>query len=311
MSAGQLFSLPGQFTLDTSSNLQAGAKLYFYVTATSTPKNVYQDRALTTPHANPVLADANGGFAAIWLNNDVLYRAVLKTSADVTLKTWDDIGPNSATDLTSPTLAGNNVFTGTTNKFSSAEPRIILDETDGGTDKRLWDFDIGGGVLKLRTRTDADGVGVDILTVTRGSGTAVTSIALGQTTTIGGNTAATVQTGSFVPAWTGFSAAPGGTVFWRLVGGVAFLQFGSSNTGTSNATTMTFTNLPAEVQPSTAAGPRGACFITDNSAVSIGAFGVTASGVMTFFLGTTPSASGFTNSGTKGFGSFTTLTYAI
>lgn len=66
----------------------AGAKLYFYITATTTPITVYQDAAMATPHANPVVADASGLFPPIFVEQDI-FKVVLKTSADVTIQTVD------------------------------------------------------------------------------------------------------------------------------------------------------------------------------------------------------------------------------
>lgn len=312
MSAGQLFTLPGQFALDSASNLQAGSKLYFYVTTTSTPKSVFQDRALGVAHANPVVADGNGKFAAIWLNNDALYRAVLKTSADVTQFTWDDLGPNSASDLASPTLAGNNVFTGQ-NKISAAEVRLLLDETDGGTDKRLWDIDIDGAVLKLRTRTDADGAGVTMLTATRGSGTAITSVNLQQTWQYQGNPLASVITGSFTATLTGMTAATTGLVFYRIAGGICTLYVEANITGTSNTTALTLTGLPAACQPVTTGQRDVICYgVGDNTQslqglATIDGTGAASPGTIAFTLFNTnvvanriQAGAVFTNSGTKG-----------
>ena len=59
----------------------AGAKLFFYETGTSTPKNTFTDSAGTTPNANPVIADANGVFGDIWI--DGTYKVVLKDKNDV------------------------------------------------------------------------------------------------------------------------------------------------------------------------------------------------------------------------------------
>lgn len=76
----------------------SGAKLYFYQSGTTTGITVYQDAALGTPHANPVVADSAGNFAEIFVNTDP-FKVVLKTSADVTLETIDAI----------PLLAGASV----------------------------------------------------------------------------------------------------------------------------------------------------------------------------------------------------------
>lgn len=89
-----IFTLPRQVPLTSSGGLLAGAKLYFYITNTTTPKNTYTDFAMTTPATNPLVADANGVFAKTYLLEDERYRITLKTSADVLIYTEDDIdGP--------------------------------------------------------------------------------------------------------------------------------------------------------------------------------------------------------------------------
>src|ERR1043166_2218547 len=60
-------------------------------------------------------------------------------------------------------------------RLSSTEPRPQFYESDQAADEKLWDFDVQAKVLTLRTRTDADGAGVSVFTVTRGTGTAVSS----------------------------------------------------------------------------------------------------------------------------------------
>jgi hypothetical protein len=66
--------------------------------------------------------------------------------------------------------------------WSNAEPRHLFTESDQGADLKTWDIDVNGGVLAIRTRTDADGAGVNVMTATRGSTTAITNIALGNAT---------------------------------------------------------------------------------------------------------------------------------
>lgn len=80
-----------KYTTDTLKALP-GALLYFYENGTSTPKVVYQDIALTTPHAHPVIADSAGNFPPIFL--DGTYRVELKNAAGVTQTGWpvDNIG---------------------------------------------------------------------------------------------------------------------------------------------------------------------------------------------------------------------------
>jgi len=70
----------------------AGWKLAFYTTGTTTPRNTYPTAADATagtnPNTNPVVADANGRFPAMWLA-DASYKVILKTNTDVVKTTRD------------------------------------------------------------------------------------------------------------------------------------------------------------------------------------------------------------------------------
>lgn len=178
-----LFYLPKAVPLTSSGSLMAGAQLFFYRTTTTTPQNVYTDLALTSPHNNPVVADANGSFPPIYLDTTAAfnYRSVLKTSGDVTQWTIDDI-PASPTDALVPTLAASNVFTGASNRFQGAEVRLTFFETDTGSNQGFWDIDINGAVWAWRTRTDADGAGKNIIVASRGTTTTLASVVYGNAT---------------------------------------------------------------------------------------------------------------------------------
>ena len=54
-----------------------GAKLYSYVTGTSTPTSLYLNEGLTTPATNPVIADESGRFPPLWANSNVSYKLQL------------------------------------------------------------------------------------------------------------------------------------------------------------------------------------------------------------------------------------------
>lgn len=89
----RIFNSPFVEVFDGNGNPMAGAKIYFYITGTTTPKNTYSDPDLAIGHvnANPVVADANGLFGPIYLAQDADYKAILKTSADVTVATRDPL----------------------------------------------------------------------------------------------------------------------------------------------------------------------------------------------------------------------------
>ncbi len=69
---------------DTDGSVGAGWKLAFYATGTTTPQNVYADSDLQTSLGAVVTADSGGKFVGIYLDPANSYRAVLKTSDDVT-----------------------------------------------------------------------------------------------------------------------------------------------------------------------------------------------------------------------------------
>lgn len=56
---------------------------------------------------------------------------------------------------------------------SEAGPRYILEETDQAADEKRWDLAVSAGDLLIRSRTDADGAGINALSFIRGVGTAV------------------------------------------------------------------------------------------------------------------------------------------
>ena len=102
--AGSIFVRPKAAPISSSGAPYAGAKYYFYATGTSTLQSIYTDSALTTPHANPVVADGTGTFAPIWLDPTKTYRAKLTTAAGVLLEDVDPVDSRA-------TAAGNIVVT--------------------------------------------------------------------------------------------------------------------------------------------------------------------------------------------------------
>jgi hypothetical protein len=74
---------------DTNGNPLAGGKLYSYAAGTSTPLNTYTSKTEGATNANPTILDSNGE-ADVWLGASA-YKFVLKTSADVTLWTVDNV----------------------------------------------------------------------------------------------------------------------------------------------------------------------------------------------------------------------------
>jgi len=67
-----------------------GGLCYHYVAGTTTPIETYSDVAMTAPHSWPVVALVDGTWPQIYLA-DGIYKIVIKTAADVTLYTVDNV----------------------------------------------------------------------------------------------------------------------------------------------------------------------------------------------------------------------------
>lgn len=98
MATGVLLTMPVLFSLNTATGSGpvtpiSGGLLQFYITGTTTPTPVYTSAALTTALPNPVVANANGQFPAIYLDPTVTYRAQYQNAAGAVIA---DIDPVSA-----------------------------------------------------------------------------------------------------------------------------------------------------------------------------------------------------------------------
>ena len=87
-----LFQLPKASPV-SAGNSYALARLYFYQAGTTTKITTYTTSALSVANANPVVADANGVFPPIFVNEgtNTTYRVQLKTSAEVLVYDVDNV----------------------------------------------------------------------------------------------------------------------------------------------------------------------------------------------------------------------------
>lgn len=105
-------------------------------------------------------------------------------------------------------------------------------------------------------------------------------------------------TGSYTGTLTGLSTTPTVTINFSIMGDVATLITGAGVTGTSNATSFTITGAPQILWPDQVGGAQF-CILTDNGSVSDEMqVRMGTDGVLTFLMNA--SATGFTNTGTKG-----------
>lgn len=106
-----LFPVAQQF-FDNNGDPLAGGKVYFYEAGTTTPKDTYTTQAGDVANTNPVILDS-AGRASIWGTGS--YKEVIKTSADVTISTRDnvilgnDINDGSITNAMLADMAANTV----------------------------------------------------------------------------------------------------------------------------------------------------------------------------------------------------------
>lgn len=123
----------GWQVLDASGNPYSGAKANFYATGTTTPQATYSNAALSTPNANPLVADAAGRFGPAYGPTTTDYKVVLTTSADVVIATYDPVqmtGSVAALSVDSAQLVNNSV---TNAKLADMATASIKGRTTAGT----------------------------------------------------------------------------------------------------------------------------------------------------------------------------------
>lgn len=282
-----LFMLPRQVPLSSSGGLLAGAKLFFSATGSSTAQNTYSDISLAVANANPVIADASGVFGKIYLDPTLpSYRVVLKTSANVTLYTEDDVPSNQNT---------SQQF-----RLKAVAPSLTFEETDASANNKIWRLKVNAEQMLLTILNDAESVETTVFTFDR-TGTTVDSLDFaGQYLKVNGVIVATQESGSFTATLSGFTTTVTGTVQWKRSGSKIALLVPSAITGTSNATSMNMTGMPSSIKMATTRA-RPLCVVKDNGSDVLGLASIqlTAdSNSISFGVGA--AAGNFTNSGTKG-----------
>jgi hypothetical protein len=295
--------MPSLFYLPKVSSLP-GSKLYFYQTGTATPQPVYTDVDLQIAHVQPVEADIAGVFAPIYLDPTLPeYRVTHHTSADVLIYTVDDIPSNQ------------NTTTGF--RITDTTPDVVFFDTDGTSGQRKFRIRASGNGFEIQALNEAENVATTFLAI---EGGLTQRLVIDDTAKVdSGGTEYPIAfsfTGTYQGTLTGFSGTdPTGTITYSKVGTVVVLNVpsaGSGLSGTSDATSMTITGMPASIRPSAAricAFPSvgdNSLLIGDGEAVWVE---VGTDGVITFNIN--GSSTGFTASGVKGTGAGGQITYLI
>ena len=117
------------------------------------------------------------------------------------------------------------------------------------------------------------------------------------------------ERGSFTPTFTGFAAPPSNAMDWVLTGQIGAMDCNAGNVATSNATTMTITNIPSQLRPNSQAINFVCVVVRDNGTDQFGIMAISPTGTATFGLGA--SSGGFTASGSKGLPGNWTATFMV
>jgi hypothetical protein len=89
-----IFGGVGAQFFDNNGTPLSGGKIYTYAAGTTTPLATYTSSTGNTAHTNPIVLNSGGRVPVggeIW-NELQLYKFVLKTSAEVTIATYDNVG---------------------------------------------------------------------------------------------------------------------------------------------------------------------------------------------------------------------------
>lgn len=302
--------------LDSNGKPAVGYKLFTYLAGTTTKQATYVDSAGITLNANPIILDYRGE-ANVWIPPNLRLKYVFAAPNDTDPPTnpiWsvDNLVSSQLITLYGGVDSGvvNAYVLNFTANFSAYQDGIVIYWVPSNTNSSASTINVNGlGPIPI---TNQDGTALSSSQLVAGQFATIVYKS-GVFVLLSSGIAPSVINGSFIPTWTGFGGSPPTcTIFYQKIGSLVILKIGAvGNTGTSNATTMTITNLPSVLRPLTSPGALIPCALVDNGADALGAFGFgVPAGTINFYKGAAPSASGFTNVGSKGFNPFATLIYS-
>jgi len=142
-----IFGGVGAQFFDNNGVILTGGKIFTYEAGTTTPLATYTSSTGNTAHTNPIILDAAGRVPGgeIW-NQLQLYKFVLKTSADVTIATYDNVGSSFNATAIIANFTGN----GSTVAFTLASAPASENATNvyiNGVYQQKNTYNIAGAVL--------------------------------------------------------------------------------------------------------------------------------------------------------------------
>ena len=142
-----IFGGVGAQFFDNNGNVLSGGKIYTYQAGTTTPLATYTSSTGNTAHTNPIVLDSAGRVPGgeIW-NQLQLYKFVLKTSAEVTIATYDNVGSS----FNATAIIANFTGDGTTVAFTLASTPAGENATNvyiNGVYQQKNTYSVAGAVL--------------------------------------------------------------------------------------------------------------------------------------------------------------------
>jgi hypothetical protein len=142
-----IFGGVGAQFFDNNGNVLSGGKIYTYQAGTTTPLATYTSSTGSTAHTNPIVLDSAGRVPGgeIW-NQLQLYKFVLKTSAEVTIATYDNVGSS----FNATAIIANFTGDGTDTTFTLASAPAGENATNvyiNGVYQQKNTYSVAGAVL--------------------------------------------------------------------------------------------------------------------------------------------------------------------
>jgi hypothetical protein len=146
----------------------AGGSLNFYDTNTTTPRNVYGDKALSVNNGSTIALDSSGrANTDIWLNG--AYRVIHKDSGGATVDTRENVELPGSGGLTIPTLSGPKYLYNDGTSMSWVTLIAVPDAT-GSSGKQLgtdgttvfWETKTASNVMNYQVVTAATTTTIDL-----------------------------------------------------------------------------------------------------------------------------------------------------
>jgi hypothetical protein len=143
-----VFGGVGAQFFDNNGVILSGGKIYTYAAGTTTPLATYTSSTGVTAHTNPIVLDSAGRVPGgeIWVVASTLYKFVLKTSAEVLIATYDNVGSNFNVSAIIANFTGN----GSTVAFTLASAATNENSTNvyiNGVYQQKNTYSVAGAVL--------------------------------------------------------------------------------------------------------------------------------------------------------------------